>query len=169
MPRSGSCQLGKLRGSVTDIPLSFPFGTQVKALLEEMLEKLMDEFNIAELMSKVEERTPYAVVAFQECERMNILTSEIKRSLKELDLGLKVGALGACECIALKILVNGKGAQGIKGVTVSAQHCWLQNQLDSTGKGSQMDFKWHIVRRHWERLKIHKAKTAFGTEAVLST
>ncbi|KAK2511167.1 hypothetical protein Q9233_017168 [Columba guinea] len=54
-----------------------------------MLEKLMDEFNIAELMAKVEERTPYAVVAFQECERMNILTSEIKRSLKELDLGLK--------------------------------------------------------------------------------
>ncbi|XP_067164604.1 dynein axonemal heavy chain 9 [Apteryx mantelli] len=61
----------------------------VKALLDEMLEKLMDEFNIAELMAKVEERTPYIVVAFQECERMNILTSEIKRSLKELDLGLK--------------------------------------------------------------------------------
>ncbi|NWX50021.1 DYH9 protein, partial [Steatornis caripensis] len=61
----------------------------VKALLEEMLEKLMDEFNIAELMAKVEERTPYVVVAFQECERMNILTSEIKCSLKELDLGLK--------------------------------------------------------------------------------
>ncbi|NWR75951.1 DYH9 protein, partial [Centropus unirufus] len=61
----------------------------VKSLLEEMLEKLMDEFNIAELMAKVEERTPYVVVAFQECERMNILTSEIKRSLRELDLGLK--------------------------------------------------------------------------------
>ncbi|NWW49183.1 DYH9 protein, partial [Pedionomus torquatus] len=61
----------------------------VKALLEEMLEKLTDEFNIAELMAKVEERTPYTVVAFQECERMNVLTGEIKRSLKELDLGLK--------------------------------------------------------------------------------
>ncbi|KAM6297516.1 dynein axonemal heavy chain 9 [Aegotheles albertisi] len=61
----------------------------VKALLEEMLEKLVDEFDIAELMAKVEERTPYVVVAFQECERMNILTSEIKRSLQELDLGLK--------------------------------------------------------------------------------
>ncbi|KAF1569339.1 UNVERIFIED_CONTAM: Dynein heavy chain 9, axonemal, partial [Eudyptes robustus] len=61
----------------------------LKALLEEMLEKLMDEFNIAELMAKVEDRTPYVVVAFQECERMNILTGEIKRSLKELDLGLK--------------------------------------------------------------------------------
>uniref|UniRef100_A0A8C4UZ95 Dynein axonemal heavy chain 17 n=1 Tax=Falco tinnunculus TaxID=100819 RepID=A0A8C4UZ95_FALTI len=61
----------------------------VKALLEEMLEKLTDEFNLVELMAKVEERTPYVAVAFQECERMNILTSEIKRSLKELDLGLK--------------------------------------------------------------------------------
>lgn len=43
-------------------------------------------------MAKVEERTPYIVVAFQECELMNSLTNEIKRSLKELDLGLKVGA-----------------------------------------------------------------------------
>ncbi|XP_074871093.1 dynein axonemal heavy chain 9 [Carettochelys insculpta] len=62
---------------------------KVKAVLDEILEKLTDEFNIPELMAKVEERTPYVVVAFQECERMNILTSEIKRSLKELDLGLK--------------------------------------------------------------------------------
>lgn len=38
----------------------------------------------------VEERTPYVVVAFQECERMNGLTIEIRRSLKELALGLKV-------------------------------------------------------------------------------
>ena len=45
-----------------------------------------------EIMNKVppEERTPYVVVAFQECERMNFLTIEIRRSLKELDLGLKV-------------------------------------------------------------------------------
>ncbi|XP_066468990.1 dynein axonemal heavy chain 9 [Tiliqua scincoides] len=62
---------------------------KVKALLDDILEKLADEFNIPELMAKVEERTPYIVVAFQECERMNILTSEIKRSLRELDLGLK--------------------------------------------------------------------------------
>ncbi|KAG8446024.1 hypothetical protein GDO86_013774 [Hymenochirus boettgeri] len=62
---------------------------KVKATLDEILEKLPDEFNIPELMAKVEERTPYIVVAFQECERMNGLTKEIKRSLKELDLGLK--------------------------------------------------------------------------------
>ncbi|XP_078081541.1 dynein axonemal heavy chain 9 [Mustelus asterias] len=62
---------------------------KVKAVLDEIMEKLPEEFNITELMSKAEERTPYIVVAFQECERMNTLTSEIKRSLKELDLGLK--------------------------------------------------------------------------------
>lgn len=42
------------------------------------------------MIGKVEERTPYVIVAFQECQRMNFLTSEMKRSLKELELGLKV-------------------------------------------------------------------------------
>lgn len=63
---------------------------QVKALLEEILERVTDEFNMAELLARVEERSPYIVVAFQECERMNVLTREIRRSLRELDLGLKV-------------------------------------------------------------------------------
>ncbi|XP_032287636.1 dynein heavy chain 9, axonemal [Phoca vitulina] len=62
---------------------------KVKALLEEILERVTDEFNMPELLAKVEERTPYIVVTFQECERMNILTREIRHSLRELDLGLK--------------------------------------------------------------------------------
>ncbi|BFZ02963.1 hypothetical protein BsWGS_06002 [Bradybaena similaris] len=64
---------------------------KVKAILDDIVDKLPDEFNMLEIMAKVppEDRTPYVVVAFQECERMNILTSEIRRSLKELDLGLK--------------------------------------------------------------------------------
>nr|XP_014340008.1 PREDICTED: dynein heavy chain 17, axonemal-like [Latimeria chalumnae] len=62
---------------------------KVKAILDEILEKLPELFNMVEVMAKVEERTPYIVVAFQECERMNILTKEVRRSLKELDLGLK--------------------------------------------------------------------------------
>lgn len=41
------------------------------------------------MMSKVEDRTPYIIVAFQECERMNNLTREMRRSLRELELGLK--------------------------------------------------------------------------------
>ena len=62
---------------------------QVKQILDEIMEKLPEEFNMVEIMGKVEERTPYVIVAFQECERMNYLTGEIKRSLRELDLGLK--------------------------------------------------------------------------------
>ena len=63
---------------------------QVCTVLEEILEKLPEEFDMAELLGKVEERTPYQVVALQECERMNLLTQEIRRSLRELSLGLKV-------------------------------------------------------------------------------
>lgn len=58
-------------------------------MVDEMIEKLPEDFNMNEIMGKVEERTPYVIVAFQECERMNYLSGEIKRSLKELDLGLK--------------------------------------------------------------------------------
>lgn len=66
---------------------------QVRAVLEEIMEKLPEEFNMAELLGKAEERTPYQVVALQECERMNLLTQEIRRSLRELSLGLKVRRL----------------------------------------------------------------------------
>ncbi|KAM3592376.1 uncharacterized protein V6R79_017533 [Siganus canaliculatus] len=62
---------------------------KVQTVLEEIIEKLPEEFNMAELLGKAEERTPYQVVALQECERMNVLTQEIRRSLRELGLGLK--------------------------------------------------------------------------------
>ena len=63
---------------------------QIKQKLDDILERLPEEFNLRELMAKAEEKTPYTVVAIQECERMNMLTREIRRSLKELNLGLKV-------------------------------------------------------------------------------
>jgi dynein heavy chain len=64
---------------------------RLKTILDEILEKLPEDFNMLELNARVppEERTPYTVVAFQETARMNKLTGEIARSLKELDLGLK--------------------------------------------------------------------------------
>ncbi|XP_023292211.2 dynein beta chain, ciliary [Lucilia cuprina] len=61
----------------------------VKSMLEDLIDKIPSPFNIAELMSRVEDRNPYILVAFQECERMNILMAELKRSLHELELGLK--------------------------------------------------------------------------------
>lgn len=58
-------------------------------MVDEMIEKLPEDFNMLEIMGKVEERTPYVIVAFQECERMNLLTGKMKQTLKELELGLK--------------------------------------------------------------------------------
>ncbi|XP_030080192.1 dynein beta chain, ciliary [Drosophila hydei] len=61
----------------------------IKGVIEDLLDKVPTPFNIVELMGRVEDRNPYIIVAFQECERMNILMSELRRSLNELDLGLK--------------------------------------------------------------------------------
>uniref|UniRef100_A0A8C9AK17 Dynein axonemal heavy chain 11 n=1 Tax=Prolemur simus TaxID=1328070 RepID=A0A8C9AK17_PROSS len=62
---------------------------KVKNVLDDILEKLPEEFNMAEIMQKTSNRNPYVLVCFQECERMNILIREIRASLEQLDLGLK--------------------------------------------------------------------------------
>lgn len=69
---------------------------QVKTILDEVLEKLPEEYNMSDITSKTAERSPYILVCFQECERMNALISEMRRSLKELDLGLKVCMYCVC-------------------------------------------------------------------------
>nr|CAB3238531.1 dynein beta chain, ciliary-like [Phallusia mammillata] len=78
-PREGA-QTGE-RGSTME--------EMVKGTLDEILERFPEEFVMSEIMAKTLERSPYILVCFQECERMNILVREIRRSLKELDLGLK--------------------------------------------------------------------------------
>ena len=66
---------------------------RVKRSLDEIVEKLPDLFPYAELEERTAEvKSPYAPVFLQECERMNFLLFEMKRSLVELDLGL-TGAL----------------------------------------------------------------------------
>jgi len=63
---------------------------KVKRILDDITEKLPDLFGLSELEERTaEERTPYTSVFLQECERMNMLLFEMKRSLAELDLGLK--------------------------------------------------------------------------------
>ena len=71
---------------------------QVKTILDDILEKLPEEYNMSDISSKTAERSPYILVCFQECERMNTLIHEIRRSLKELDLGLKV-----CVCVHMSV------------------------------------------------------------------
>jgi len=63
---------------------------KVRQALDDVLDKVPEPFNLIDMMSKVEDQTPYAIVSFQECERMNVLMNIIRRSLKELHLGLKV-------------------------------------------------------------------------------
>lgn len=61
----------------------------VRNLVDDLYDKLPEEFIMAELFARTEDRSPYVLVAFQECERMNMLLLELKRSLKELRSGLK--------------------------------------------------------------------------------
>mmetsp|Transcript_24255 Transcript_24255/g.21368 ORF Transcript_24255/g.21368 Transcript_24255/m.21368 type:complete len:388 (+) Transcript_24255:5707-6870(+) len=56
-------------------------------------------YNLMDIRSiKKEDPTPYDVVAFQECERMNGLLEEIDKSLEELRLGLE-GALNMTDAM----------------------------------------------------------------------
>merc|ERR1719361_769020 len=60
-------------------------------MLDDILEKVDDiEFDMLEIMGNIpmEERGPFQYVFLQECDRMRELVDEIKRSLRELDLGL---------------------------------------------------------------------------------
>ena len=68
---------------------------KVKNVLDDILEKLPEEFNMTEIMQTHPNRSPYALVCLQECERMNTLLREIRVSLQQLELGLKVSLIKA--------------------------------------------------------------------------
>lgn len=63
---------------------------QVKSVLDDVLEKLPEKYSMSELLGKTSERSPLVLLCLQECERMNLLISEIYSSLTQLDLALKV-------------------------------------------------------------------------------
>uniref|UniRef100_A0A4W2DC87 Dynein axonemal heavy chain 11 n=1 Tax=Bos indicus x Bos taurus TaxID=30522 RepID=A0A4W2DC87_BOBOX len=77
------------RNAVSSEELGQSTEDKVKHVLDDILEKLPEEFNMTEIMQKKTNRSPYALVCFQECERMNILLREIRVSLQQLELGLK--------------------------------------------------------------------------------
>lgn len=37
----------------------------MKSIVDDIMDKIPDQFNMADIMAKVEERTPYVIVAFQ--------------------------------------------------------------------------------------------------------
>jgi len=62
---------------------------KAKTVLDDLVERTPAAFDMEEIRGKVDEITPYVMVAIQEAERMNVLLAEMKRSLAELNLGLK--------------------------------------------------------------------------------
>jgi dynein heavy chain len=61
-----------------------------------------------DIILRIEDKTPYFIVAIQECEKMNGLLNEIRFSLTELDQGLD-GALNitdAMEVLGVCLEIN---------------------------------------------------------------
>jgi len=72
----------------------------VKGVIAAFLKELPPNFNMVEVQMRIEEKTPYMIVAIQEAEKMNTLLSEIRFSLTELDQGLD-GALNITDAMEL--------------------------------------------------------------------
>ena len=88
-------------------------GDAVSEAIQQFLAVLPGDFNLIEIALRVEESSPYIIVAQQECERMNILLSTIRKTLSDLDQGLK-GALNmtdAMEAVAAALRINKVPAQ----------------------------------------------------------
>ncbi|DBB00312.1 TPA: Dynein beta chain, flagellar outer arm [Trebouxia sp. C0004] len=62
---------------------------KAKMVLDDLVERLPEQFDMEDIRGRVDEFSPYVMVAIQESDRMNGLLSTMKRSLAELDLGLK--------------------------------------------------------------------------------
>ena len=68
--------------------------SHVKETMDHLTKTLPENFHMIEIMDLAQplleqEAGPFVVVALQECQRMNNLLSEIRRSLIELDKGMK--------------------------------------------------------------------------------
>merc|ERR1712167_290367 len=83
-------------------------GEKVKQILDDILEKLPDLFQMIEIYERIDEVTPYTGVFLQEIERMNDLIFEMRRSLIELDAGLR-GDLSITE--PMEIMMNAMATQ----------------------------------------------------------
>merc|ERR1712127_650398 len=83
-------------------------GGKVKTIITNFLATLPADFNMFDVHAKAKEKTPYVVVCIQECERMNILLTEIRTSLNDLDAGLKgtLNITDAMETLALQLNLN---------------------------------------------------------------
>jgi len=88
----------------------------VKEIIDRYLEILPADFIMMDLFAKAKDKTPYTVVCLQESERMNTLTFTIRKSLEDLDAGLK-GSLNITddmEDLAASMYLNSQPALWVK-------------------------------------------------------
>mmetsp|Transcript_4425 Transcript_4425/g.9408 ORF Transcript_4425/g.9408 Transcript_4425/m.9408 type:complete len:4228 (+) Transcript_4425:42-12725(+) len=86
----------------------------VKATMEDLTERLPENFVMvlvnekAKPLLEILELGPFVVVALQECSRMNVLLSEMRRTLVELDKGLKgqLNMSDAMEDLSIAFRIN---------------------------------------------------------------
>jgi dynein heavy chain len=109
---------------------------KVKRLLDDILEKLPEQFSMLELEDRVglEDRTPYTNVFLQEVDRMSKLLYEMRRSLVELDMGLR-GDLSISEAMEtlMDSLFDDKVParwDALAWPSLRPLGSWLQNMLD---------------------------------------
>jgi len=106
----------------------------VKKSLDEIMTSIPELFNLPELYSKVEKHEPYVSICLQECERMNILMIEIKRSLTELDMGLagELTISEAMDALMMAIYANRVPESWVKLAYASLRPLmpWWKNLLD---------------------------------------
>ena len=76
---------------------------KVKLILDDILERLPEQFNMVEIMERIDDVTPYTGVFLQESERMNELLYDMRISLQQLDSGIK-GDLSITE--PMEIMMN---------------------------------------------------------------
>ena len=83
-------------------------GEHIKKIMDEILEKCPDIFNISKIRAKLKEITPTLVVLLQELDRFNKLILTIKSSLKKLQRALngEIGMNNDLEELS-KCLLNG--------------------------------------------------------------
>ncbi|KAL4450636.1 hypothetical protein ABPG77_000992 [Micractinium sp. CCAP 211/92] len=62
---------------------------EARQVLEALTERIPPNFDLDDIRSRMDEPHPFNMVAKQEAERWNTLLSEMRRSLAELDLGLR--------------------------------------------------------------------------------
>lgn len=109
---------------------------KVKRLLDDIVDKLPEQFSMLEIEDRItmEDRTPYTNVFLQEIDRMSKLLYEMRRSLVELDMGLR-GDLSMSEMMEtlMDSLFDDKVPARwdvLAWPSLRPLGSWLQNMLD---------------------------------------